>query len=108
MDRFLEKNSKQTSSLIAKVCQPKIKTMKDSYVEEYLPFKTDKEFREEYVNVYGRIRLGKILEDLDALAGSIAYKHCDDGREDTLPLTIVTGIYNLSFNYQLVSIESIC
>ncbi|KAJ3051582.1 Acyl-coenzyme A thioesterase 9, mitochondrial [Rhizophlyctis rosea] len=37
------------------------------------------------------ISAGKILENLDALAGSIAYLHCEDGRNDTPPLTIVTA-----------------
>ncbi|KAJ3296417.1 Acyl-coenzyme A thioesterase 9, mitochondrial [Blyttiomyces sp. JEL0837] len=65
--------------------------MTDSLVEEYLPFKSDPSVREDYVNAYGSIRIGKILEDLDALAGSIAYVHCDDFRDDTPPLTIVTA-----------------
>ena len=70
---------------------PISKRMIDSYVEEYLPFKSDLNVREEYVNVYGKIRIGKVFEDLDALAGSIAYAHCDDLIHDTPPLTIVTG-----------------
>ncbi|KAJ3417340.1 Acyl-coenzyme A thioesterase 9, mitochondrial [Chytridiales sp. JEL 0842] len=65
--------------------------MIDSYVQEFLPFKSDPNVREEYLNAYGTIRIGKILEDLDALAGSIAYVFCDDGRDDTPPLTIVTA-----------------
>lgn len=36
-------------------------------------------------------RYGKILEDLDAMAGAISYKHCDDGKTDSTPLTIVTA-----------------
>ena len=31
------------------------------------------------------------MEDLDALAGAISYKHCDDGKSDSSPLTIVTA-----------------
>ena len=31
------------------------------------------------------------MEDLDALAGTIAYRHCDDGNAHTRPLTIVTS-----------------
>ena len=65
--------------------------MRDSYVEEYLPFLTDSTVREEYINVYGKIRIGKVFEDLDALAGSIAYSHCDDLVHDTPPLIIVTA-----------------
>lgn len=31
------------------------------------------------------------MEDLDALAGAISYKHCDDGKSDSSPLIIVTA-----------------
>ncbi|KAI8850839.1 HotDog domain-containing protein [Chytridium lagenaria] len=70
---------------------PILKSMSDSFVDEYLLFKSDEGVREDYVNSYGSIRIGKVLEDLDALAGSVAYRHCDDGRDDTPPLTIVTA-----------------
>ena len=36
-------------------------------------------------------RMGRLMEDLDALAGTIAYRHCDDGNAHTRPLTIVTA-----------------
>jgi acyl-coenzyme A thioesterase 9 len=65
--------------------------MQDSYVEEYLRFKSDPSFKEDYVNMYGAIRIGKVLEDLDALAGSIAYLHCDDGPDFPISKTIVTA-----------------
>ncbi|KAI9145165.1 HotDog domain-containing protein [Paraphysoderma sedebokerense] len=56
-----------------------LRRMKDSFTEKYLLFKSDENTREEYINFYGGLRLAKILEDLDDLAGIIAYKHCDDG-----------------------------
>ncbi|KAL7750838.1 hypothetical protein RI367_003795 [Sorochytrium milnesiophthora] len=68
-----------------------LKKMSDSYVEEFLPFKSNPQVREEYINFYGSIRIAKILEDLDAMAGQIAYIHCDDGTPDTPPLTLVTA-----------------
>ncbi|GJJ70544.1 acyl-coenzyme A thioesterase 9 [Entomortierella parvispora] len=68
-----------------------LKTMQDSYTEIILPFKTDKALLEEYINVGGSLRHGKIMEDLDALAGAISYKHADDGKADSTPLTIVTA-----------------
>lgn len=43
------------------------------------------------MNGMGQLRIGKLLEDLDAFAGTIAYKHCDDGDEGTAPLTLVTA-----------------
>ncbi|KAF9353979.1 hypothetical protein BGX26_008257 [Mortierella sp. AD094] len=68
-----------------------LKTMQDSYTEIILPFKSDKTLLEEYINVGGTLRHGKIMEDLDALAGAISYKHADDGKPDSAPLTIVTA-----------------
>ncbi|KAK3810506.1 MAG: acyl-CoA hydrolase [Linnemannia elongata] len=68
-----------------------LRTMQDSYTEIILPFKTDKALLEEYINVGGSLRHGKIMEDLDALAGAISYKHTDDGKPDSSPLAIVTA-----------------
>lgn len=48
----------------------KPKRMQDSYVELYLPFTEDPELLEKYIATSGLIRLGKVLEDLDSLAGS--------------------------------------
>ena len=48
--------------------KPIAKRMKESYVEEYLPFKSDLHVKEEYIDIYGKIRVGKLFEDLDALA----------------------------------------
>lgn len=63
----------------------------DSYVEIELPFSTDKELQEEYVDIYGGVRCGKLLEDIDALAGNIAHLHADDNNPVTRPLQIVTA-----------------
>ncbi|KAI1318372.1 hypothetical protein EDD11_006710 [Mortierella claussenii] len=68
-----------------------LRTMQDSYTEIILPFSKDKALLEEYINFGGTVRHGKIMEDLDALAGAISYKHCDDGKSDSSPLTIVTA-----------------
>lgn len=49
--------------------------MSDSYCETVLPFASSPELLETYTNTSGGIRMGKLMEDLDSLAGSIAYKH---------------------------------
>ncbi|KAJ3753102.1 Thioesterase/thiol ester dehydrase-isomerase [Lentinula raphanica] len=49
--------------------------MHDSYTELILPFSSDPNLLEEYVNASGGIRTGKLMEHLDSLAGSISYKH---------------------------------
>lgn len=45
------------------------------------PFTTDPFLCQSYENPWGYFRKGKLLEDMDALAGNIAFKHCErDGK----------------------------
>jgi len=44
------------------------------------PFSNDEFLKETYRNPWGQMRFGKILEDLDALAGNIAFAHVQDPR----------------------------
>lgn len=50
------------------------------------PFSTDELLKESYRNPWGQLRFGKVLEDLDALAGNIAFAHVQDPT-----MTIVTA-----------------
>lgn len=63
----------------------------DSLVEVRLNFSEDPSLQEQYINLFGGVRVGKILEDLDALAGNIAHSHADDNNPKTRPLQIVTA-----------------
>ncbi|KZS86712.1 Thioesterase/thiol ester dehydrase-isomerase [Sistotremastrum niveocremeum HHB9708] len=49
--------------------------MHESYSQIILPFHSSPELLEKYVNASGGIRTGKLMEHLDSLAGSSAYKH---------------------------------
>jgi len=60
----------------------------DSSLEKILPFNTDLELRESYINFFGGLRLGKLLEDLDFIAGQVAYEHTEGWERG---LTIVTA-----------------
>lgn len=51
------------------------KTRKDSFAYLALPFREDASVADFYVNAAGRLRMGQIFQDLDALAGRIAYRH---------------------------------
>lgn len=51
------------------------RTMAHSYCEKKLRFASSPELFEAYTNTSGGIRTGKLMEHLDSLAGSIAYKH---------------------------------
>ncbi|KAJ3366014.1 Acyl-coenzyme A thioesterase 9, mitochondrial [Allomyces javanicus] len=98
VDRFDRNNADyqqqlaKSSSTPAAPRQLVLKRMSDSYVSELLPFKSNAHVREEYITFAGGIRIAKVLEDLDAMAGSIAYTHCASGDSDTTPpITIVTA-----------------
>lgn len=52
------------------------KTRSESFTYLKLPFKDDKWLCDSYINAFGRLRAGQLFQDLDALAGRIAYRHC--------------------------------
>jgi len=65
-------------------------TRKVSYSanEKILLFSTDLELRDRYINFFNGLRLGKLLEDLDLIAGQVAYKHTEGWERG---MTIVTA-----------------
>ncbi|CAG8543604.1 4356_t:CDS:2 [Dentiscutata erythropus] len=62
------------------------KRMADSYIEQFIPFKSDPDLLEDYISSEG-----KIFRDLDILAKTIAFKHCENEHAVSLPLAIVTA-----------------
>ncbi|XP_050252195.1 acyl-coenzyme A thioesterase 2, chloroplastic isoform X2 [Quercus robur] len=54
-------------------------------------FSSDSTLREQYKDPWNEFRIGKLLEDLDALAGTITFKHCSDDDITTRPLMLVTA-----------------
>jgi acyl-coenzyme A thioesterase 9 len=57
-------------------------------MEKRFPFGSQPQLREQYVNYLGDLRFGKMMEEMDAAAGAVSYRHAD-GFE--LDLTIVTA-----------------
>ncbi|KAI8322127.1 Thioesterase/thiol ester dehydrase-isomerase [Martensiomyces pterosporus] len=89
---ILQRITSENSSDVRRPKQPLVlKKISDSFTETFLPFKDNRELREEYINYYGEIRLGKVLEDLDRLAGAVAYKHASDSNGDLAPIVFVTA-----------------
>lgn len=70
-----QRNKTATTSLSTSKSGP---TPADSRVEISYPFTTDSLLQESYRNPWGQMRLGKMMEDLDALAGNIAFFHVDN------------------------------
>lgn len=67
------------------------KTPEENRTNVLYNFSSDVILREEYRNPWNSVRIGKLLEDLDALAGTIAVKHCSDSDHTTRPLLLVTA-----------------
>jgi acyl-coenzyme A thioesterase 9 len=66
------------------------KPVAHSFCGSILPFSRDDSLRETYLNPYGDVRIGLLLEDLDSFAGRVAYKWTD-GFNPHRPATIVTA-----------------
>ena len=54
----------------------------DPCFEKIYPFESDLKLREEYINFFGGLRIGKLLEDLDLVAGKLLMPMPRAGRED--------------------------
>lgn len=54
-------------------------------------FMSDVNLRDSYADARGNILIGKLLEDLDAFAGNIAQKHCENEKTADRPLSLVTA-----------------
>ncbi|KAM7271298.1 hypothetical protein ACFE04_030512 [Oxalis oulophora] len=68
-----------------------LKTPSQSRTSLLYNFSTDYVLREQYRDPWNDVRIGKLLEDLDALAGTISVKHCTDDECTTRPLLLVTA-----------------
>jgi acyl-coenzyme A thioesterase 9 len=67
-----------TTAAAAAGQSPRSKSPAESFVEVSYRFSSDGLLRETYRNPWNRIRFGKLLEDLDALAGNIAFFHVNN------------------------------
>ncbi|KAF4387585.1 hypothetical protein G4B88_003912 [Cannabis sativa] len=67
---------------------------------------SDYALKEHYRNPWNEIRIGKLLEDLDALAGTIAFKHCANEDGITRPLILVTASVDKMVMKKPISIDT--
>jgi acyl-coenzyme A thioesterase 9 len=68
-------------------------------------FEDDEFLMERYRNPFGHLRFGKVLEDLDALAGNIAYSHVQDPAVNIVTASVdrirLSGSVDLKTNQHL-------
>lgn len=69
-------------------------------------FSSDYVLWEQYRNHWNGVRMGKLLEDLDGLAGIISYKHCSNNNVTTRPLLLVTASVDKIVLKKPISIEA--
>lgn len=70
------------------------------------PFSKDVVLREHYRNPWSGVRLGRILEDMDSLAGFVAYSHSMDEDQSTRPPLLVTAtVEKISFREASLSLK---
>lgn len=82
----------QADKLIATAPQKVLsKTTDQSKLSLCYNFTKDPHLRDLYIDHTGNILIGKLLEDLDALAGNIANKHCCDEDPLSKRLSLVTA-----------------
>jgi len=68
-------------------------------------FESDDFLKEQYRNPFGGLRFGKVLEDLDALAGNIAFSHVQDPTVNIVTASVdrirLSGAVDMDRNQQL-------
>ncbi|XP_017041380.1 acyl-coenzyme A thioesterase 9, mitochondrial [Drosophila ficusphila] len=58
-----------------KLSELPVRSMKDSHTTAKIPLESDALLRERFVYAHGRLRMGRMLEELDLLAVWICYRH---------------------------------
>lgn len=76
--------SRSPGQLVDKACS-------DSRVTIQYNFLSDSQLRESYQDAHGCVLIGRLLEDLDALAGNIAFLHCDNNDSSSKSMHVVTA-----------------
>ena len=70
------------------------KSPRSSFLRLALPLSSDAALRTRFVNAAGFVRVGRLLEELDAFAGAIALLHCDDGDASRAMPSVVTAAFD--------------
>eukprot|EP01124_Arcella_intermedia_P023242 TRINITY_DN3643_c0_g1_i2.p1 TRINITY_DN3643_c0_g1~~TRINITY_DN3643_c0_g1_i2.p1 ORF type:complete len:444 (-),score=53.79 TRINITY_DN3643_c0_g1_i2:168-1499(-) len=69
---------------------PSARKPSETKIELIYQFSQDPELVDAYASPWGWMRVGRILEDLDALAGNVATLHCSGISVDGLPVLLAT------------------
>lgn len=76
---------------------------KESFSYVVLPFKKSEWLLDAYINAPGRLRIGQVFQDLDGLAGVIAYRHC----YPATPVIITASVDRIYMKKRLSSLDGL-
>ena len=94
------------ASKTASSSENSVKKPSDSRVDVLYDFQGDKGLKETYIDGFGNVLMGRLLEDLDALAGNVAFFHCDDGNPESPGVSLVTAaVERMKFESSGISIN---
>ena len=84
-----------------------MKSPSESKVDVRYDFGTEG-LKDLYIDSFGNILMGKLLEDLDALAGNVAFFHCDDNNsQEQSDLSLVTaGVEKIKFERKGIPLDN--
>lgn len=71
--------------------QTLIKTKKIKEHVVLYDFENDKQLARDYATPWNTARIGRVLEDMDSLAGNVVFTHIDDNDPATRPPNAVTA-----------------
>ena len=69
-----------------------VKRPRDSLCRAVLPFSSDARLRAAFESRTGGLRVGRLLEEIDAFAGAVAYTHCSGGGAGSAPLLVTASL----------------
>lgn len=84
--------SKEVNPALTEAPKLTTKTPEESKVEVILPFSSDLQLRENYLSPYGNLRIGRFLEDLDAIATAVAFKHGENENDGYKKMFVTVSV----------------
>ncbi|XP_054746318.1 acyl-coenzyme A thioesterase 9, mitochondrial-like [Anastrepha obliqua] len=75
------------------------RAMQDSYTSALLPLSTDLKLQDNYVSHLGNVRMGRLMEDMDAFAVWVAHQHI---KVPTLPANV-----NLPYTFVTILVDKV-
>ncbi|KAN0050312.1 hypothetical protein ACTA71_003429 [Dictyostelium dimigraforme] len=84
--------SKEVNPALTEAPKLTTKSPEESKVEVILPFSTDLQLRENYLSPYGNLRIGRFLEDLDAIATVVAFKHGENENDGYKKMFVTVSV----------------